>query len=181
MVIVESMTSARVLGHEPEIRQLEGLGRAMPYVIGLYLAARLTDIIVRGIVWETVAPSLQSLWWWLEIGLLLAAMLGFMATDIRSQRRGLLLASVATIGALIVHRTGVAMIGLSVPEYGAYIPAWSEIAITVGIVSMGLIVFRLAAEFLPIYAAKPQSELGSARQPREFPQISTSRPAAAAR
>lgn len=180
VVIVESMTSARILGHEPQTPLLESLGRAMPYMIGLYLIARLADIVVRGTVWETVAPSLQSFWLWLEIGLLLTAMLHFMALEVRSKPRSLLFASLATIAALVVHRTGVAMIGLSVPEYGAYLPAWSEIAITIGIISMGLLGFRLAAEFLPIYAVEPHREPVSERQRREFPQISTRRPAAAA-
>lgn len=180
VVIVESMTSARILRHEPQSRLLESLGRAMPYLIGAYLTARLADIVVRGTVWETVAPSLQSLWFWLEIGLLLTAMLHFMASEVRSRPRGLLLASLATVAALVVHRTGVAMIGLSVPEYGAYVPAWSEIAITVGIVSMGLLGFRLAVEFLPIYAAEPHRQPEQERKRRELPQISTRRPAAAA-
>lgn len=181
MVIFESIASARVLGHKPEMPLLEELGRAMPYVIGVYLTARLADVVVRGTVWETVAPSLQSLWLWLEIGLLLLAMLGFMTPEVRSRPGSLFRASLATIAALIVHRTGVAMIGLNVPEYGAYVPAWSEIAITIGILAMGLLGFRLAAEFLPIYAAQPQREVELRQERHELPRISSKRPAAAAR
>lgn len=181
MVIFESMSSARLLGHQPEMPLLEALGRAMPYVIGAYLTARLADVIVRGTVWETIAPSLQSFWWWLEIGLLLVAMLGFMTPEVRSRSGSLFRASLATIAALVVHRTGVAMIGLNVPEYGAYVPAWSEIAITIGIAAMGLLGFRLAAEFLPIYAAGPQHELKPQQERYELPRISSKRPAAAAR
>ncbi len=179
MVILESTSSARVLGHEVEMPLLGRLGSAMPYLIGLYLALRLSDIFLRGIVWEVVSPSLQGLWWWLEIGLLLLALVCFTATEVRSRRSGLLMASLATIAALIVHRSGVAMIGLSIPEYGAYVPAWSEIAITAGIVSIGLLGFRLAVECLPIYAGQPQ--LKPKQERREVPQIATARPAAAAR
>jgi Ni/Fe-hydrogenase subunit HybB-like protein len=181
MVILESTSSSRVLGHETEIPLLASLGKAMPSLIGVYLTLRLADIIVRGIVWETVAPSLQGLWWWLEIGLLLLAMICFMAPEVRSRRRGLLIASLATIAALVVHRSGVAMIGLTVPEYGAYRPAWSEVAITAGIISLGLVAFRLAVAYLPIYAEQTQSRPASESKRRATPQLSATRPAAAAR
>lgn len=181
MVILESTSSSRVLGHDAEIPLLARLGAAMPYVIGIYLILRLSDIIVRGIVWETVAPSLQSLWWWMEIGLLLLAMALFMAPEVRSRRRGLIIASLATIAALVVHRSGVGMVGLTVPEYGAYRPAWSEVAITAGIISLGLVGFRLAVACLPIYAEQAQPRLESEPKRRETPQLSAARSAAAAR
>jgi formate dehydrogenase iron-sulfur subunit len=182
MVIFESATSARVLGHKSEQSLLARLGSAMPYFIGLYLTLRIADIILRGIVWQTISPSLQSLWWWLEIGLLLLAMVFFMTPEVRSRRRGLLTASLATIAALVIHRSGVAMIGLRIPEYGAYTPAWSEIAITVGIVSIGLLAYRLAVEYLPIYAAQPHRTTATQQQPeRREERLSAARPAAAAK
>jgi Ni/Fe-hydrogenase subunit HybB-like protein len=69
-----------------------------------------------------------------------------------------LVAATATVLALVVHRTGVAMIGLDVPEYPAYVPAWSEVMITVGIAAMGLLAFRLAVEHLPVYEHEPVHE-----------------------
>jgi Ni/Fe-hydrogenase subunit HybB-like protein len=117
----------------------------------------------------------------MEIGLLLMAMALFMAPEVRSRRRGLLIASLATIAALVVHRSGVGMVGLTVPEYGAYRPAWSEIAITAGIISLGLVVFRLAVACLPIYTLQPQPRLESEPKRRETPQLSAARSAAAAR
>jgi len=181
VVIFESTSSARVLGHEVEVPLLGRLGSAMPYLIGLYLALRISDIVLRGIVWETVSPSLQGFWWWLEIGLLLLAFVCFMTPEVRLRRTGLLVASLATVAALVVHRSGVGMIGLRIPEYGAYIPAWSEIAITVGILAIGLLGFRLAVEHLPIYAGQPQHKPKQQQERREIPQIAAARPAAAAR
>jgi Ni/Fe-hydrogenase subunit HybB-like protein len=52
---------------------------------------------------------------------------------------------------LVVHRTGVAIVGLDVPEYPRYVPHVAEILITVGIVSLGLLAFRLAVAVLPVY------------------------------
>ncbi len=155
MVMVEAMTSGMVLRREVETQLLERLGRAMPALIGIYLLVRIADVLLRGVMWNTVTPSLESAWWWLEVGLLLVAQAQFATPEVRSRPAGLLSAALATVAALVAHRVGVAVIGINVPEYAAYIPAWSEIAITVGIVAIGLLAFRLAVEHLPVYEGAP--------------------------
>ena len=61
--------------------------------------------------------------------------------------------------------------GINVPEYAPYVPAVSEVLVTVGIVALGLLAFRLATVFLPIYesderaASAVATRVGRARQP----------------
>jgi Ni/Fe-hydrogenase subunit HybB-like protein len=168
MVIVEAMISARVRRRDPELPLLAALGQGMPYLLGLYLVVRVGDIIARGVV-GAMNASLVSGWWWLEIGLVLAALALFAAPDVVRHPRWLLTAAVATVGALVVQRTGVAIVGINVPEYAPYVPAVSEVLVTVGIVALGLLAFRLATAFLPIYEsdehAASAAAHGRARQP----------------
>ncbi len=154
MVIVEAMVSGRVLGHQPELALLDPLGRAVPVLAGAYLAVRLGDALIRGVIWVALTPSLQSLWLWLEIGLLVVAVAQFVDWQVRERPAGLFGAALATVLGLIVHRTGVALVGISVPQYARYIPAWSEIMITLGVFAIGLLAFRLAVEHLPVYEAE---------------------------
>lgn len=151
MVIIESVVSGRVFEREPEVHLLGLLGRAMPYLICTYLLVRLADAFLRGVIWHAVSFSLESAWWWLEIGVLLVALARFAAPDLEIGSADLLRPALATVLALVVHRTGVAIVGINVAEYASYVPAWSEIAISVGIVTSGLLVFRLAVEHLPVY------------------------------
>jgi Ni/Fe-hydrogenase subunit HybB-like protein len=137
---------------------------------------QLGDLLMRDMVLQTMVASLSSAWWWLEIGLLLTAIALFATPEVRNRERGLFLAALATVVAVIVHRTGVAVVGLSVPEYGRYVPKWSEVLITAGIVSLGLLAFRAAIAFLPIYQADGQHAPAGA----PAPQASTSFPMAAA-
>jgi Ni/Fe-hydrogenase subunit HybB-like protein len=51
------------------------------------------------------------------------------------------------------------MVGIHVPEYPTYVPAWSEVLITVGIVAAGLLAFRAVVEFLPIYGEEAEGAL----------------------
>lgn len=174
MVMVEATLTARVRRARPEQELLTQVGRAMPYLLGTYLVVRVGDLLIRDVVLQTMVASLPSAWWWLEVGLLLSAMALFAAAETRARERGLFLAALATVVAVIVHRTGVAVVGLSVPEYARYVPKWSEVLITIGIVSLGLLAFRAAIAFLPIYqdeAAEPPApaELTPRQASQPFP------------
>jgi formate dehydrogenase iron-sulfur subunit len=171
MVIVEGLTSAWALGRRAELDLLRPLGRAMPYLLGLYLLVRLGDLILRGVVLETMDPSLATGWWWLEIILVLTALSIFATPELIRRGRGLALGAWAAVAAVVVHRCGVAMVGIDVPEYARYIPAWSEVLITAGVLALGLLGFRLAAEFLPIYEQQ---------EPSAAPARAAARPVAAA-
>jgi formate dehydrogenase iron-sulfur subunit len=151
MVIVEATLSARVLRHEAETRLLDALGRAMPYLIVTYLVVRVGDMLGRGVVLEALRGFWPAVWWWLEIGLLLTAVALFATAEFRRRAGGLALAAWATVLGLVVHRTGVAVVGLDVPEYPRYVPHVAEVLITVGIVSLGLLAFRIAVAVLPVY------------------------------
>jgi formate dehydrogenase iron-sulfur subunit len=156
MVIVEATVSARVLSHEPEMQLLDALGRATPYLIVTYLVVRVGDMLGRGVVLATMRGFWPAVWWWLEIGLLLSAVALFATAEVRRRPWGLPLAAWATVLALVVHRAGVAIVGLDVPEYPRYVPHIAEILITVGIVSLGLLAFRVAVAVLPVYEAHPE-------------------------
>jgi formate dehydrogenase iron-sulfur subunit len=151
MVIVEATASARVLRHRAETDLLDRLGRAMPYLIVTYLLVRVSDMIGRGVVLEALRGFWPAVWWWLEIGLLLTAVALFATPEFRRRPFGLPLAAWATVLGLVAHRTGVAVVGLDVPEYPRYVPHVAEVLITVGIVSLGLLAFRLAVAVLPVY------------------------------
>ena len=171
MVIVEGMASGHALESRQQLALLERLGAAMPYLIGGYLLVRVADLLARGEVSSSLAMSLQSGWWWLEVGLLLFALIYSGAPEIRTRATGLYASAIAAVLGLVVHRTGVAMIGITVPEYPPYVPAWSEIMITVGIISLGVLAYRLAEHHLPIYEMSPEapSDDRRARAPRPEP------------
>jgi formate dehydrogenase iron-sulfur subunit len=151
MVIVEATLSARVLRHEAETRLLDGLGRVMPYLIVTYLLVRVGDMMGRGVVLLAMRGFWPAVWWWLEIAFLLTAVALFATPEFRRRPGGLALAAWTTVLGVVTHRVGVAVVGLDVPEYPRYIPHVAEVLITVGIVSLGLLAFRVAVAVLPVY------------------------------
>lgn len=151
VVILESALSARTLGLRRETRLLETLARGMPWIVGLYLVLRLGDILLRGEALAAVNSSVPALWWWLEILLLLGALVLYRTPARPERRRSVVMPSVFTIGALVVHRVGVSLVGVEVPGVPRYVPALTEILITAGVFALGALAFRFAATHLPIY------------------------------
>jgi len=177
MVIVEATLSARVLRHKSEGRLLNALGRVMPYLIVTYLVVRVSDMLGRGVVLETMRGFWPAVWWWLEIALLLTAVALFATAEVRRRPWGLPLAAWATIAGLVVQRVGVAVVGLDVPEYPRYVPHVAEVLITVGIVSLGLLAFRFAVAVLPVYEthrapAPPDAAVAIAHPDRTLASVS---------
>lgn len=164
MVSFEALATAWAFRRTPETRLLQGLGTAMPYIIGLYLLLRVGDMVVRGAVGGTLSFTFEAFWWWLEIGLLAFAWVLYVTPEVMEKTGGIFTASLLVIFGLVTHRVGVSMVGINVPEYAAYSPAWTEVMITVGILSWGLIAFRLAIHFLPIYEEESPAEGAAASE-----------------
>ena len=92
MVIFESTLNTRAFGHKLSLKILSGLGKAVPYVLGLYLLLKLVDLGVSG-EWGLIFTAYpQNLLWWGEIliGVILPIIL-FSIPAVRQSRRGSLL------------------------------------------------------------------------------------------
>ncbi len=151
IVILEASLTARPLRRRPERRLLGDLARLMPKLIAVYVVVRVGDVFLRGAVFPAMTISFQACWWWLEIALLVTALVLYSTPELAWRENGLVAPSVATVLALVAHRLGVAMIGIAVPGASPYVPAWTEVAITVGLLALGALGFRAAVAFLPIY------------------------------
>ena len=58
----------------------------------------------------------------------------------------------------VANRLNVSITGMEAGSGVSYIPKWTEVAITLAIVALGFAIFRVAAQYLPIFEeAKPQA------------------------
>lgn len=152
MVIFEGVVSARLFGREPEREVLAGLGRGLAYLLGLYLALKVTDLVFRGATEAVLTVTPQSISLWLEMvaGVVLPlAML--IALGVRESPRGLFGAACLIVGGVLLNRLNVAVVGIKVAHWQSYFPSWMEFAISAAILAGGLLAFRLAVHYLPIY------------------------------
>lgn len=160
MVTFETLMSENMLKHKANFNLLTSLARVMPYLLGFYLLLKVADLVVRGAVIEAFMLNGQAVSWWMEITIgIIVPLILFLTPEVRSTRRGLLWSSILVVVGLVWNRLNVAVVGIIVQEWETYYPLWSEIFITVGIISIGLIIFKLAVENLPIYASETTSSV----------------------
>jgi formate dehydrogenase iron-sulfur subunit len=156
MVTFESLLSERSLKHPARFDLLQGLSKAMPWLLGLYMMFKLGDVLIRGVVVQSFAWDPQAISWWGEmlVGAIIPFAL-FLTPEIRQSKAGMLWGSVLVVIGVIWNRLNVAVVGNIVQEWESYYPFWSEIFITIGIVAIGLIVFRWTVNNMPVYEHEP--------------------------
>ena len=83
--------------------------------------------------------------------LLTAPLFVMLRTRWSGRRRWAFAAAVPVIIGVILNRLNVAWIGL-LPATGAnYFPSWIETTVTLSLVSIGVVIFGIAARYLPLF------------------------------
>jgi Ni/Fe-hydrogenase subunit HybB-like protein len=161
MVIVESSLSSRAFGHEVSLDILAGLGKAIPYVLGLYVVVRLADLLVAGKLDLIFTDTPHNLLFLVEIigGAILPIIL-FSLESVRKSRSKVFWSAALVVGGLILNRFNVTLLALAPRPDTTYFPHWMEFAVTIGVVAFGVLVFTLANRYLPVVHHEGASEAG---------------------
>jgi Ni/Fe-hydrogenase subunit HybB-like protein len=72
--------------------------------------------------------------------------------EVRERPGALYASAVMVVFGFIAHRLNVSVTGMEAASGVSYIPAWSEIAVTLGIIAAGFWIFRMAVKHLPVFA-----------------------------
>jgi Ni/Fe-hydrogenase subunit HybB-like protein len=152
MVIVESRLSARAFGRHLEMPLLMEVGRVLVAALGVYGAARLYDLVHRGVLGEAFTGSKEALLFQLEFGLGVLLPMALLSRSRVRQNAGALYASaLLVIMGFVVNRLNVSITGLEGAQGGRYVPALPELVITLMLVALGFGLFGLAVKYLAVY------------------------------
>lgn len=151
MVMFESTLSTKAFGHKLDLNITRGLGRMLPYILGLYLLVKLVDLAVAGELGLIFSSGPYSILWWGEItiGVILPIIL-FSLPSIRQSSTRLFWCAGLVVAGLVLNRFNVSMLALDIRPGYTYFPHWMEFAISVGLVADALLVTWLANRLLPI-------------------------------
>jgi Ni/Fe-hydrogenase subunit HybB-like protein len=150
MVSLETILSARAFKREPEMDILEGLGRGVLIALAVYLAAKFGDLAYRGNLSAIFSSGKASLFFILEIAIgVVIPMILYAMKSVRKSTGGLLLASSCVIAGTVMNRFNVNFFAQAGPNTN-YFPAFTEILVTVGLVSFMVLLYRLAVTYLPV-------------------------------
>jgi Ni/Fe-hydrogenase subunit HybB-like protein len=151
MTIFEAWHSSKAFKRELELPLLTGLARALAVLVAAYLTLRFMDIFRRGAAHYILENRMESYLFGLEISLMLLPMLLLFRGHVRQNPYALYASAFMVVLSFVTNRLNVALAGMEAASGTTYIPAWSEIAITLMLIALGFAVFRLAAKHLPVF------------------------------
>ncbi|MBL6975960.1 MAG: polysulfide reductase NrfD [Deltaproteobacteria bacterium] len=178
MVTVESLLSSWLYEQKPEMPQLKGLTKAAAWVLWIYTAIKLVDLGVRGELGTLFAFSFESNLFLFEF--LLSAIIPATLLSIPAVRASFgWMATAAGMGVIgfVMNRVDVGGVGMIGTTGTRYVPAWTEIAVSLGIVAgFALIYFFVAERFNLFHAGPMKAERFRFTLPDIDPSTATVRP-----
>lgn len=151
VVILESLLSARAYRRRPELGVLSSLAKGLAAVLLVYFAMKVTDLYGRGVtMWQLDRMHVLLYLELFGTVALPAALLGFYP-EVRRSPAGLLWCAGLAASGVVLNRFNVTMTAFSAYRDFSYFPSIAEIAVTVGLVALGILIFDLGARTLPVY------------------------------
>ncbi|MDZ4797894.1 MAG: Ni/Fe-hydrogenase cytochrome b subunit [Bryobacteraceae bacterium] len=151
MMIFEAWHSSRAFNRELEMPLLSSIGRVLAVSLAVLLAFRFTDLARRGALGYLLENKAETWFFMLEMSLMILPMLLLFRAHVRRNPWALYGSAVMVVFGFITNRLNVSVTGIEAASGTRYIPAWSEIAVTLSIIAAGFAIFRLAAKYLPIF------------------------------
>jgi Ni/Fe-hydrogenase subunit HybB-like protein len=152
MVTFESLLVSWSFKRRPEMEVLTPLAKFMPILMGLYLAFKLGDLIVRGTYVYLLEGTYQTNAFLVEVlfGVLLPFVL-VLFKKVRSSAGWLFLASTVFVLGVLLNRINVFLVSYAPPyKITAYFPALGEIFITMGLIATLMFLYRVFVFIFPV-------------------------------
>lgn len=157
IVIVEATAVHRYMGQPEESDLLAVLAGIIPWLLGIYLAAKvLTLVFLSGR--PLFDRPLLTLFFAVEmiIGVILPLLI-FLRKENRKNPKMQYAGALLIIAGLILNRFNVSMFGMIQRNQEIYYPSVIESVVTIGIVAAHILFFYILAKYLPIFEHHPEA------------------------
>ncbi len=166
MAIFVAVVSFTAFKKRLKLDLLSDLAKIVFLMLGLYLALKVVDLAINGEFGLMFSQGWLSFMFIIEMIVgVIAPMFVFGNRELRQSRSGLFQGSGLVLLGLGLNRVNVALLGLQAPAGTAYFPHWIELVISLAAIVAGVLLFGLAARFLPIF--QDVEEVEAERSPSE--------------
>jgi len=177
MTIFESYLSSRFLGHGLRIDLLSGIARFMVLVLGIYFIIRFEGLVTRGAMSGAFTARPEAVYFWIENFLFVFIPIGVLVSPARRKNKNwLFVGGFSVVLGLVMHRMNIAMTGLAHFERVSYFPSFTEVGISVFLVTLGVLFFGYMARNFPVFESPPEpdaKEVESVRSDRILDVVET--------
>jgi len=165
LVIVASILTARSWKMPLRMDVLSPLAKGVAWVLAVYLVFRFVEMSIIGTIGEAFAFDEFGLLFWGEVGIGMAIPMIIMFSKLRKNTGWLAFAGTLVLLGVLLNRLNVLVISHAPARVGSYFPTWQEFVFTFGLIAGAMLVFRLAAKYLPIFEHQtdgvPESKLSA--------------------
>lgn len=157
VVIIAMYLSMRSLNARIDYSILTDIAKVIVPMLVLFGVFRIINLIAQDAIQYVFAPRIETLYFWLEMVLLvIAPVVLFSMKRVRNNPVYLYwTASILAMG-FITHRANVSIVSMEWSNHANYVPKWSELALTVLGVAVAIIAFRWCVLKLDIFPRAKQ-------------------------
>lgn len=156
MVMFESHTTAWLYLRKPETVLLGEFGGAARWVLLAYLALRFGDLAARGRLPYLWGAEWQVKMFWFEIAMMAVIPATLLSLSrFRRTRAGQWWAAALGVLGVVLNRIDVGGLAHIGRGRSLYLPAWTELAISAGIVSAAALAFLFLVERFHVWETRP--------------------------
>jgi Ni/Fe-hydrogenase subunit HybB-like protein len=163
VVVFESALAARYLGRRPETEMLGKMAWVLVPVLAVFTLLRFGDLAVRGKLGAIAAFDLYAWMFLLEAVLFLAPVFMLLSEKARRDAGNLFRASMLMILAGALYRFDAYLVAFRPGDRFAYFPSFAEIMVTLGIVTLEVILYVVVVTYFPILSAQDPAQPAPAR------------------
>ena len=152
MVIFESMIAAKSFGQKLEMEVLTPLGFTVAPLLGIYLAFKIGDMVIRGTFVYLTEINTASVMFTIEVlfGIIIPLRM-FLSKKVLETPSLLFTASALVIFGVILNRIDNFIVAYTPPySFGSYFPSFGEISVTVGFAALLILIYRIIVINFPV-------------------------------
>ncbi len=152
MVIFESMLASKSFGQKPEMEVLTPLGYTVAPLLGIYLAFKIGDMMVRETFVYLTQLNTASIMFTIEVvvGIIIPLRM-FLSKKVLRSPSLLFTASALVIFGVLLNRIDNFVVAYTPPySFGTYFPSVGEISVTVGFVAILVLLYRVIVLNFPV-------------------------------
>jgi len=154
-VVFEAALSSRLLGRTPDIEMLSGIAATMVPLVFLYPALRVADLAWSGRLGALFAFDRFSVMALLEIALAIAPGVLLLGAKARRDLGRLFRAAMLMMIAGSLYRFDTYLVAFRPGPQWSYFPSVPELAVTIGLVALEIMVFIAIVKVFPIMSMAP--------------------------
>jgi Ni/Fe-hydrogenase subunit HybB-like protein len=170
VVAVENLLSARVYPRRIDRGILGDMVRVSAWIMAVYLALRIADYAVRGMLGTLVDGSALSNVALIELLLGVALpMVMFLTPRVRASTAGLVTGSALAIGGVVLNRFNIVLLGMAASTgEGFYRPYWIEVVFILGLAALAMLAYLVVVENFAVLPLEERT-LGAQTPPAQAP------------